>query len=161
MRDFCTTGCVSCRKKRPIASFEASCGACAPRLRRKPGLVKKKSHAVAACGIALSEVCRREKIEASFPSLRSGLYRQRIRGAQRAGGGTSQSSKCHQVVGMHARTSGGHQCIVSGCSMEQPYFCDFNPAAPLLRKKIVTPGGPGDEIPKSQSLTLLLSNGGD
>ena len=53
-------------------------------------------------------------------SLRNGLYRYRTSGASRAGGGTLQSSKCHQVAGMHARASGGHQCIISGCSMEAP-----------------------------------------
>ena len=35
-------------EKRPIAFYEASCGACAPRLRRKPGLARQKSHVVAA-----------------------------------------------------------------------------------------------------------------
>ena len=36
-REFFTTGCASCRNKRPIDFPEASCGACAPRSVRKRG----------------------------------------------------------------------------------------------------------------------------
>ena len=53
MREFFTTGCDSCRKKRPIDFPEASCGACAPRCPRVSMGSLLNSHAYAHCGIAI------------------------------------------------------------------------------------------------------------
>ena len=74
MREFFTTGCDSCRKKRPIDFPEASCGACAPRCPRKhrwsvrfPRLrILRHRHSQA----------RRRWDRQRFPrSLRSGFYK--------------------------------------------------------------------------------------
>ena len=53
MREFFTTGCDSCRKKRPIDFPEASCGAYAPRCPRVSMGSLLGSHAYAHCGIAI------------------------------------------------------------------------------------------------------------